>query len=185
MAKVRFGIKNVHYAVLTEGSTPSWGTPTPLPGAVSLDLSQEGGRENFYADNTTYYVSFSDNGYSGDLELARVPEEFLEDIFGMTKDTKDVIIEDSKTEPKPFALLFETDLDDGVEKICLYRCVADRPNVGSSTIEETKTPQTQTISISAIPVINGDLDGKVMAKTTADTPDATLEAWYTTVYQPA
>lgn len=182
MAKVRFGLKNVHYAVLTEGTTPSWGTPVAIPGAVALDLAQEGSRDNFYADNVTYYVTFSDNGYTGSLEVAKIPEAMLSDIWGMTANTSGVIIENSTTEPKPFALLFQTDTDDGETKVCLYRCFADRPNIGSSTIEDTKTPQTQTINISAVPVINGPLDGIVSAMTGETVATAVASAWFSAVY---
>ena len=182
MAKVRFGLKNVHYAVLTEGTAPSWDTPVAIPGAVSLDLSQEGGRENFYADNTTYYVTYTDNGYSGDLEVAKIPESMLTDVWGMTVDTSGVIIEDNTTEPKPFALLFQTDTDENETLVCLYRCFADRPNIGSATTEDTKTPQTQSISISAVPVVNGSLDGKVAAMTGETASTAVTSAWFSSVY---
>lgn len=182
MGKVRFGLKNVHYAVLTEGTTPSWGTPVAIPGAVSLDMTQEGGKENFYADNTTYYVAFSNNGYSGDLEVAKIPETMLSDIWGMTANTGGVINEYSNVEPKPFALLFQTDEDVGDTRVCLYRCFADRPNLGSATIEDTKTPQTQTISINAVPVINGTLDGKVSARTGANVTTTIANAWFSAVY---
>lgn len=182
MAKVRFGLKNVHYAVLTEGTSPAWSTPVAIPGAVSLDLNQEGGRETFYADNVSYYVSFTDNGYSGDLEVARIPESMLTDVWGMTANTGGVISEFSDVEPKPFALLFQTDTDVGDTKVCLYRCFADRPNIGSATTEDTKTPQTQTISISAVPVINGSLDGKVAAMTGENVTTAIANAWFSAVY---
>ena len=182
MGKVRFGLKNVHYAVLTEGTTPSWGTPVAIPGAVSLDLSQEGGRENFYADNVAYYVTYADNGYSGDLEVAKIPETMLTDVWGMTVDTNGVIIEDSSTEPFPFALLFQTEEDDGETLVCLYRCFADRPNIGSATVEDTKTPQTQTISIAAVPVVNGTLDGHVAAITGTSVDTSVAAGWFSAVY---
>ena len=186
MSKVRFGLVRVHYAVLTEGDTPSWATPVAIPGAVNLDLSQEGGRENFYADNTTYYVAFNNNGYSGSLEVAKIPVDMLKDVFGYTEDTAGVLVEDSTVEPKPFALLFETATDDSADntRVCLYRCFADRPNIGSATTEETKTPQTQTINISCVPVINGALDGKVSASVTS-AEAVPYASWFSSVYIPA
>lgn len=180
--KVMFGLKNVHYAVLTEGTTPSWATPVAVPGAVSISLSAEGSREPFYADDTTYFVATSNNGYSGDLEMALIPDEMLEDIWGISANNKGVAFEDATVEPKPFALLFEIQNDVTQTKYVMYRCFAERPQVASNTIEETKTPQTQTISISCLPVVNGPLDGKTMAKTTSSV-DTTVDAgWYTAVY---
>lgn len=180
--KVRFGLKNVHYAKLTEGTSPSWGTPVSMAGAVALSLSQEGSRDTFYADNIAYYVSSANNGYSGDLELARVDDSFLKDIWGFTTDANGVLVEASDVEPSPFALSFQIESDENETMYVLYRCFADRPNLDSQTIEDSKTPQTQTIGITAVPVINGPLDGKVMAKTGETTSTTVLSGWFSSVY---
>lgn len=125
--KVNFGLKNVHYAVLTEGDAPAWGTPVAVPGAVSLSLSQEGGRENFYADNVAYFVTNANNGFSGDLEMALIPDDMLADIWGFDLNDAGVLFEDANTEPKPFALMFEIDGNENPTKYVFYRCFADRP----------------------------------------------------------
>ena len=46
------------------------------------------------------------------------------------------------------------------------------------TKEETTDPNTQTTTISATPMA----DGKVFAKTTADTPEAIQTNWFKSVY---
>ena len=67
--KIRYGLSNVYYAVATLGTNNSatYATPVALPGAVSLSLDAEGETSNFYADNIAYYVTNSNNGYSGSL----------------------------------------------------------------------------------------------------------------------
>lgn len=79
--KVKFGLKNCHYALVTisESGTVTFGTPVAMPGAVSLSLDAEGENEPFYADDSVYYMVSDNNGYSGDLELALIPESFLTD----------------------------------------------------------------------------------------------------------
>ena len=47
--KVQFNLKNVHYAPMTDTTTPAWDTPVPVPGAVSLALEQQGSVSPFYA----------------------------------------------------------------------------------------------------------------------------------------
>ena len=184
--KVRFNLKNVHYAVLTEtvntaGTTVySWATPKAVKGAVSLDLSQEGEISPFYADGITFYRSISNNGYSGSLEMARYSDDMMKDVWGDTLgSTSKVLTENASVEAKPFALLFQVDGDADEELYCLYNVCGTRPSIGSQTNEETKEPQTQSSDITAIPLV----DGRVLARTTADTPSATKTGWFNTVFQ--
>lgn len=187
--KVRFGLKNVHYAVLTESATaaPSWGTPVAINGAVSLDLAQEGNRDYFYADNVPYYLLFSNQGYTGSLEIANVPDAMLKDIFGYYNDTTNkVLAEDVTVEPKPFALLFEVEGDQQATHFVLYRCYAQRPNIGSATITDSKEVQTMTVEIAALPLIDNTtgskLNNKTVVKTTPDTTPTVVSGWYSAVF---
>ena len=79
--KVRFGLKNAHYAKATfdEDGNVTYAKPVRLPGAVSLSMDPEGENENFYADDIVYFVINNNAGYEGDLELALIPEEFLKE----------------------------------------------------------------------------------------------------------
>lgn len=174
--KVQFGLKNVHYAKKTGVST--WATPKAVPGAVNLNLKPEGELKKFYADNMLFYRSQANNGYSGDLELARITDEMLEDIWGMTVDTNGVIKENANTQPASFALLFEIDGDANNEMYCLYDVFAERPPIASKTKEESNDPQTTSLSITAAPLE----DGSVSTRTTKTTPAATKSAWYNAVY---
>lgn len=155
--KVRFGLKNVYYAKRTvSGGTVTYGTPVAIPGAVNLDLAPEGSTDPFYADNTTYYVTQSNNGYSGSLEVAKIPAAMYADIWGFTVSESNTI-ENSDTEPSSFALAFQIDGDQVDQFHMLYNVSAARPNIGSATTEASKTPQTQTIDITAIPAEDGNV----------------------------
>ena len=84
--KVKYNLKNVHAAKLTETVTDgvksfSYGTPKAIPGAVSIALDAEGETSPFYADGIVYFRSVTNNGYSGDLEMALVPEWFRTEIL--------------------------------------------------------------------------------------------------------
>lgn len=175
--KVRFGLKNVHYAIMSSAGTYS--TPVAVPGAVSLDMSPSGDTNRFYADNIAYYVTAANQGYEGTLEMAKIPDQMLEDIWGYTLgNTSKVLTESAFAEPATFALLFQIDGDQNNDHFVIYACTGARPNIGSQTIEATKEPRTQTIDITAAP----RTDGKVFAKTTKDTPSGTITAWYTSVF---
>ena len=110
--KVKFGLKNCHYAKATldpDTNEVTFATPAAIPGAVNLSLDPEGDTEPFYADDMVYYTTVANNGYSGDLEIALIPDSFRKDILKETEDTNGVMIEDSTVEPEYFALLFELD----------------------------------------------------------------------------
>ena len=177
--KVKFNIKNVHYAVFADGAEPAWSTPVKIPGAVSFSLEPQGDVSPFYADGLVYYQSSANNGYTGDLEMALFPPEFLKEIYGVTEgETSKVLTENARVEPKPFALLFEEDGDTSGTKFVLYNCNATRPSRSFATTSESKEPQTQSISVTASPLENGN----VLAMTQDSTPEETVNNWYKSVF---
>lgn len=180
--RVQFNLKNTHYAVLDEsGGQPKWSSPVSVPGSVSLSLNAEGNVSPFYADGITYYQCVSNNGYKGDLEMARLIDQMRKDIWKMEeRETDHVLLENSSVEPASFALLFQIDGDVDNELYCLYKCSATRPSIEGETTSDSKTPKTQKANISAVPLGSG----YVMARTTASTPTAVRENWFKQVYQP-
>lgn len=181
--KVKFNICNVHYALetITEDGQVSFGTPVPMPGAVSLALDANGEPSNFYADGYAYYTISNNMGYDGDLELAMVPESFRTDVLKEELDNNKVLVENANVETANFALLFEFDGD--VKKIrhVLYNCAASRPSIESQTNEDEIEVQTETLALTATPLASG----YVKAKTGDDTTDAVYQDWYKAVYLPA
>lgn len=88
--KIKYGLKNVYYAVATiaaDGSA-TYETPVAIPGAVSLSMEPQGENSPFYADNIVYWVGTSNTGYEGDLELALVIDAFKKDVLGYQEDKK-------------------------------------------------------------------------------------------------
>ena len=180
--KVKFNICNVHYAILTiaDDGTFSFGTPVPMPGAVSLSLDANGEPSNFYADGYVYYTISNNMGYDGDLELAMVPESFRTDVLKEELDSNNVLIENARVQAENFALLFEFDGDVRKIRHVLYNCAASRPGIESQTKEDEVEVKTETLSIKATPLANG----YVKAKTGDDTTDAVYQNWYSAVYLP-
>ena len=184
--KVKYNLKNVHAAKLTETVTNgvtsfSYGTPKAIPGAVSISLDAEGESSPFYADGIVYFRSVTNNGYSGDLEMALVPEWFRTEILQEQLDGKGVLIEKSDNrESVKFALLFEFDGDINCIRHVLYNCTSSRPSIESETKEDTIEPGTEKLSITADP----RADGLVKARTGDTTDAATYDGWYSAVYLP-
>lgn len=180
--KVKFNISNAHYAVLTqdESGAVSWGTPVPMPGAVSIALDPTGEPESFYADGIEYYVINNNQGYDGDLELAMIPESFRTDVLMETADSNSVLVENANSQTGHFALLFEFDGDIRKIRHIMYNCSASRPGISSQTNTENKEVQTETLTIKSRPLANG----LVKAKTGDSTKAAVYNGWYKKVYEP-
>ena len=180
--KVKFGLKNCHYSLTTiaEDGTITYGTPASLPGSVSLSLDAEGENDPFYADDSVYYMISNNNGYSGDLELALVPEEFLKDILKETEDANGVLVENKDVEPEHFALLFEFTGDQRKIRHCLYYCSATRPSMEGNTTEDKTSVKTEKLSITVSPLPSGI----VKVKTGTNTTEAIYNDWYKAVYEP-
>ena len=186
--KVHFGLKNVHYALITYSSTgvPSWGSPKAVPGAVSVTMSKESGTTDFYADDIKYFHLASNNGYTGTLEMADFPATMRQDLWGYTvTSTGKLLVEDVDAQPAEFALMFEIDGDQAPDRYCFYRCTADRPDVASSTKADSVEVQTQSCDITVMPVIDptvsSPINGKTYYRTTADTPSGTYTSFFNSV----
>lgn len=181
--KVQLNLKNVHYAVLNDEATPGYATPVPVPGAVNLNLAASGEMTPFYADGIVYYKSSANNGYEGDLEMARFIDQMMQDIWNNQLDETDkVMIEKADVEAKAFALLFQIDGDANNDLYVLYNCTGTRPAIAAATSTETKTPTTQTSTISATPLAANHF---VYARTTADTPENVRTNWFKQVWMPS
>lgn len=186
--KIKYGIKNVYYAKATIAvdGTATYETPVALPGAVSLSLDAQGDNTPFYADNIVYWVGAANNGYEGDLELARIPDSFKTDILGYIDDAKGVLVEDAGAQAVHFALLFQFEGDVKATKHVMYNCTATRPTTEGTTKGESIEPETETISIAATTVYNASLAKDIVkAEANEATDEPTYTGWFTAVYQTA
>ena len=181
--KVHYDLTNVYIAkVRTTGENPPWDAPKRLQGAISMDLSAKGDTVKLRADGIDYYVSVSNNGYEGDLNLAMVPDWFRQEILGNTLSEKDkVLVENAMAEPSAFAMLYEFLYDKKHRRHVLYNCVASRPNIQGDNKDNQKEPDTESMTITASRLEGGN----VKASTTEDTPDSVYSGWMEEVWTKA
>ena len=180
--KVRYGLKNVHYATVTFASdgTPTFGTPVAIPGAVSASLTKQGDTYTFYADDGSYFELGDNASYEGDLVIALIPDSFRTACLGEALDAKNVLFENSNPTKGHFALLFEFTGDENAIRHVLYNCTASENTIEGQTKGVDVEVQTDTLTISAKPLPTG---GPVKARTGGTTDSTTYNGWYSAVYQ--
>lgn len=155
--KIRYGLKNVHYAKVTvsDAGVVTYDKPKAFKGAVNLTLDAETGDvTKFYADDSVYWQGAGANsGYSGSLEMASgdARDEFDCDNLGFTKDSHGNILENSDAKATAFALMWEFDGDVSATRYVAYNCLATRPSLSGATKEDTISPATDSYNLTASP----------------------------------
>ena len=183
--KIKFGLKNVHYAKATIGAdgTATYSTPVAWPGAVDLSMDAQDEEITFRADNTDYYSGFANNGYSGDFESALIPDDFRSDVLGEIT-SGDLKLETTENANTHFALLFEFQGDESATRHIFYNCTASRPSVSGKTTDSTVTPETEKVTIVAKSIYNEPTGKNLVKARCTDPSSATYTGWYSAVKQP-
>lgn len=182
--KVEYGLSKVHYAPYTEvGGVVTFGTPIPIPGAVSMTSEPVGESTKFYADNMVYYVVNSNQGYEATLSIATIPQQFAIDALGEELDEVDGVMNElANAEGKSFALMWQFEGDVKATRHVLYNCKANRPSISSQTKEEGTEISPNELTLNASPIEVGE-KLIVKTKTTSSTTPAIYDSWFTKVYE--
>lgn len=148
MGKVRYGLKNVHYAVW-DPEQKTYGTPKAAPGAVSMTINANGSTSTFRADNVDYATFSSNGGYDGTLELGVAEDEMLKDLLGYIE-SNSMTLEPTDAKASEFALMFEVAGNELNQRMVFYNCTLSRPNLNANTTNEQITPDTQQMNFKAV-----------------------------------
>lgn len=184
--KVTFGLSRVHIAFVDDTATdqPAWKAPIAVPGAVRWTPEAQGESSTFYADNTAYFLITSNNGYTGELEMANVPDEVKAEMLGWEIDDNGMLVEIADAKPKKFALMGEVQGDKRNRRFVYYDCQADRPAKELTTKGESVEPNTDVMNMSVSPI---EIDNRMVVKGDLELSDTNATAFnnfFTTVYLP-
>lgn len=182
---VRYGVRNVYLAWFDEAED-KFETPVALPGCRALKTSPEGDTKKWYADDTVYFIGRANNGYSGELELAKFALKIMADAQGWTYDEATGVLYEigGNVVVKPFALLFEVEGDLINTRFCYYNCTLDRPEHEWGTTEDEVEPTTEKCGISIDPYMIGETPYiKAMCELSA-TNASTFDNWFKSVNLP-
>lgn len=185
MGRIRYGFSNLYYALATDdgNGTLTYATPVKIPGAKGMTMTPAGTDVSEPADNTTWFSTSTNDGYTGSIEFEDTEEAdaFLVAVLGMTKDaTSGLTVEKSSDDHREFAILGQMQLAGGTEtgkRACFYRCTASRPEIAAQTKEVGGlTVAINTVNITALPRISDDA-----VKSTAVSTDSAYSSFFTAV----
>lgn len=150
--KVEFGLSNLHFCTYTVNDVGevTLGSVIAVPGAVNLTLEPQGDENVFHADNTTYWSRFSDNGYSGSIEVAKFPDAFKKAFLGYI-DLDDGGVGQLKGYNKPsVCVMFQSEGDAEARRGILYNVSLGNINRSHTTTEDNIEVDTETIDINVV-----------------------------------
>ena len=152
--KIRYGLSNVHVGTIAtaEDNSITMSVPKPYPGAVSMTMDPQGEQSIFYADNVAYYVTNSNNGYEGELEMAELFDWFSIEFLGAVESNEGMIVETSTLKNVQAYFMFQFEGDINANKYIVYNVAFSRPSLEGSTQEDTKEPSTTTIPFTSTPL---------------------------------
>lgn len=180
MGKVKYGFKNVHYALkqVTEDGTLSYGEVKAFKGGVSASLSAEGESSDFWADDTKYAHFESNGGYTGTVEMAYADAVALVDLLGWETDTNGAVIEFADAVAPSVALMFEVDSNVSPDRAVFYDVTFSRPDVAANTKSDSTTPDTVTFNVTVLPcdITYGDTTRQAVKCTITNDPKDTKAA---------
>lgn len=157
--KVKFGISNVVYAMVTavdEDGKPTYGEWKKLPYAVSLTADVNSNTSSDYADNKLVFSYNSITGATITLEVTHLTDDFKKDVLGWKAASDGGLLQPTDNIKPKIALGFQIDGDAKKSKRWFFLCsVSDPAGDSASTNTESVTFAHDSITLTAYPVVIG------------------------------
>ncbi|MFA6816538.1 MAG: major tail protein [Lentisphaeria bacterium] len=147
--KVEFGISNLYVGTYTVGTdgTVTLGDPYHQRGAKSLKLEPEGDNNDYYADNIRYWSGFSDNGFSGAIEVARFDDDYKKNFLGYAATATGGIASITGAAKPNVYVMFQAEGDGEARRVIIYNVAQGGINREYNTNEDKKEPTTESVDI--------------------------------------
>ena len=172
----------LHLAIYNE-DTNKFEKPIPILGSVNFSLTPEGDTAQFFADNHLFHVQTQDNGFTGDLQMARFPEDYLVAVLGWVFDDNGMLVEVSSASQKPHALLFEVMGTNSPLRVVLYNCIGSKPTRSYRTNETSPRFEGESMSITVTPFDFGWISA-AKASIVKEENHAAFDSFFNAVMEP-
>ncbi|MCY8123238.1 phage tail protein [Bacillus spizizenii] len=167
MGKTIHGLDMFHIALLKEDSLErlEYETPERLPGAVNVSVDPKSEQNPFYADNGTYDIINSLGDIDVDMELADLPLEIQERIYGLEEENG-VQFSSKNDQAAYLALAFRAKVSNS-DSYRYYWLLKGMPSLlptEHKTDEGSADPQTTKVTLKFMPVDYGKKRWKAQAQ---------------------
>lgn len=153
--KVEFGISQLHVGTYTvdENDNVTLGSPYHQKGAVSFSPEEQSELNTFYADNISYWSSYSGGSFEGDLEVAMFDDTFKTKFLGYKQTTDGGLAVVKNTKKPSVYIAFQVEGDAESRRVIMFNAQFGGITREFSTVEENIEPVTETCPVT----ITGDL----------------------------
>ena len=157
--KRQISLKDLHVAVLTEGSdieggTPKYGSPKKINGAISASSSVNQSEEAYYSDDSVEEVHVAVNSMTFEVEISNLSIEERALLLGQK--TVGAMAAGNKDDVAPEVWVgFRSKRTDGSYRyVSLPKCKFSVPAEAYATEAESATAQTITLTCNALPLLS-------------------------------
>lgn len=178
MSKLKVGLSNFHYAILTKDDETGfkYKKPVHVPNLVTATIDKTTNSTTFYADNKPIEVANSFAGSKVTFELADIPHKDQAALLGHTYENG--ILKRNANDKAPYvAIMFESELADGtIMYTKAYKGMFKIPKGEYQTKKDSPEFKSTTIEADFITRTYDGEDDWIAYSDEADA--ATIEAWY-------
>lgn len=135
-----FGVKNAHFALVTDEDKLTYETPVHVAGTVAISMEPTVESGTSYADNEVWLEEKNDTGGSGtmsfyDTESTEELRKLIADLVGYTIAADGRTILSANKQPKPFAFMCEQPGHVLGRRRCLLMCQMSKPKQSLNTLQ--------------------------------------------------
>ena len=139
--KIRFGVSNARYALVTETGYGEW---KRIPGAVNIQIEPQETQTDFYADNKVYFTQAGAASDQVTIEIADLGDTGKIDLLGYKRVGGGLALP-VNSDRKEFVLGFQVEGDITPLRVNIFGGKLNRPSNTYSTKNETVEPSTMSI----------------------------------------
>lgn len=182
------GLKNLHYAVITQedSTTTTYSAPKPFGPAMALNVQPSINRANLRADDGVLFSDSAKGPIAVSVNTAYLEKEVEAEILGKTIHANGLISDNVKDDAPYIAIGGQAEsARGGSEFFWLYRVKLAPAEENKETKQDTPTYQTPNLTGEAIPRINdGEEKIKAWDRDETITDKSVFDEWFTKVIEP-